>query len=64
MTILDEISDRIARGYRAELLFNFETGENVVTTWLDNPIDIDHKQYVLSKDSYSVAELRKIVYGI
>jgi hypothetical protein len=63
MTILNEIKDRIARGYKGELLFNLRTGNYEITTWLDGAENIDQKLHKIPHDLYDSNTLKRAVYG-
>lgn len=63
MLPLNEIKDRIARGYKGELLYNFRTGNYEVITWLEGAENIDQKTHKFTKDAYTAETLKKAVYG-
>jgi hypothetical protein len=64
MTPLNEIKDRIARGYKGELLYNFRTSTYEITTWLEGAINIDQKLHKFSKDAFTSNTLKRAVYGL
>lgn len=60
---LKEIKDRIARGYRGELLYSYRSGYYEITTWLDGAEDIDQKIYKIPRGTYDPNALKDAVYG-
>lgn len=60
---LKEIKDRISRGYRGELLYNYRSGNYEVTTWLEGAEEIDQKIYKIPRGVYDPNDLKDTVYG-
>lgn len=60
-SILAEIRDRLGRGYKGELLFNYRTGNYEVITWQEGVEHTDQKTHKLPS-SCDVSMLKKIVY--
>jgi len=63
MSILEEIKQRIKQGYRAELTFNYRTGNYEVNTWLFNKTAINQKLFKIPPNVYDLEEVVNIVYG-
>jgi len=62
---LPELEDRIKEGFKAEVLYNYRTGNYEVPTWwedTDGSCD-NHKTFKFPKSSANKDELIKLVYG-
>ena len=59
--ILAEVKDRIGRGYKGELLFNYRTGNYEIITWLEGAEHLEQKTHKLPSTCNSLM-LKKIVY--
>lgn len=63
MSNLQDVKDRIARGYRGELTYSFRSGDYIITTWLDGAEDIDTKTHKFPRGVHDPNTLKNTVYG-
>lgn len=61
VSTLKEIRERIAKGYRGELLYNLNTGYYEITTWKNDLEDL--KTFKIPRGQYAPSELKDAVYG-
>lgn len=60
---LEEVKERIAQGYKGELLYNYRSGYYEITTWKVKADNSDHKVYKIARGLYDPQELIEVVYG-
>lgn len=63
VTALDEVKERIAKGYKGELMYNLRSGNYEITTWLVGAENLDTKTHKIARGIYNPNDLKDAVYG-